>query len=260
MFRRAAFVGLQGKAGELTLGNRTNSLIVVHGTVMPLAGNSWDASIAAAFGFADFLTKNAITYTTPTMSGFRAQLQHGMSNTAGLDDQGSVNAGHARWDIGNLTLMAAFQDRNAGGTTSSANATATAAQGNVNTNVYGVQYKVTPKMIAAAAFVSNDVAGVKRENYQYGVRYELTPKTSIGGNYMTSDTEKNSLTNLQARYNLSKRTTLYTQYSVADNGATNPVQALNTNTGNSPAVNVSGLTRLANTKQTALGVGIIHSF
>lgn len=260
MFRRAAYVGVQTAAGEITLGNRLNPLIATNSALMPLAGHSFDSTIASAFGYADFYTKNAVTYTSPVIGGLRGQVQHGLANTAGLDTQGTVTAGSLRWEQGRLTVMAAGQDRKAGGTTSSANATATAAQGDVTTYMGGAQYKVTSDLTAAVAYVKNEVAGVERNNTQYGVRYDVNAKTSLGVNYMTSDTADNSLTNVQARHALSKRTTLYTQYAVADNKSTYSVRALNTNTGNNPAVNVSGFAAIDNATQKAFGVGIIHSF
>lgn len=260
LFRRAAYVGLQTNSGEVTFGNRLNPLIATNSALMPLAGHSFDSTIASAFGYADFYTKNAVTYTSPVVGGLRAQVQYGLANTAGLDTAGSVTAGSLRWELGKLTVLAAGQDRKAGGTTSSANATATAAQGDVTTYMGGVQYKMTSALTAAAAYVKNEVAGVERSNAQYGVRYDLNPKTSVGVNRMISATADNSLTNVQARYAMSKRTTLYTQYAVADNASTYSVRALNTNTGSSPAVNVSGFAAVDNATQKAFGVGIIHTF
>ena len=260
LFRRSAYTGIAGKAGELTFGNRLNPLIATNSALMPLAGNSFDATIASAFGYADFYTKNAVTYTTPVMGKLRAQIQYGLPNTAGQDTQGTVTAGNIRWDIGQFTFQAAAQDRKAGGTTSSANSTATAAQSDVTTTMAGIQYRITPSFVAAVAYVNNEVTDVKRNNTQYGIRYDVNPKTSLGINYMNSDTASNSLTNVQARYNLSKRTTLYTQYAVADNAATYAVRTLNTSTGTSPAVNVSGFSAVSNSKVTAFGAGIIHSF
>lgn len=260
LFRRGAWTGIAGGFGELTVGMRLNPLIATHSSLMPLAGNSFDTSIASAFGYADFFTKNAITYSTPVIGGLKAQIQHGLSNTAGLENQGTVTAGSIRWDIGKLTLQAAGQERKAGGTTSSANSTATAAQGNVTTYMYGLQYQVTADLTAAIAYVNNDVAGDERTNMQYGVRYNITPQTSLGVSRLTSNTADNSLTNVQARYAMSKRTTLYAQYSAADNTALNSIKAVNTNTSTSPAVNVSGLAAVNNATQKAIGVGIIHTF
>lgn len=260
IFRRAAYVGLAGGFGELTLGTRLNPMIATHATLMPLAGNSFDATIATAFNYADFYTKNAVTYTTPTVAGLRAQIQYGLGNTAGLDNEGSVLAGNLRYDMGRVSLVAAGQDRRAGGTTSSANATTTAAQGNVTTYMGGAQVKVTSTLTAAAAYVRNDIAGLEKTNMQYGLKYDLTPTTSLGVNHMRSTSENNNLTNVQARYALSKRTTLYTQVAIADNEGASAVRTLNTTTGTSPAANVSGFVGRPNSVQRAWGVGMIHTF
>lgn len=260
VFRRGAYAGIAGGFGEVTLGLRLNPVIAGHSALMPLSGNSFTSTIASAFGYADFYTKNAITYTTPTVKGFRAQVQHGLSNTAGLKDSGAVTAGNVRWEIGNLTLQAAGQDRKGTGTTSSANSTSSAAQGDVTTVMYGLQYKITKDFTAAVAQVKNEVASDERKMMQYGLRYDLSPKTALGVNYMTSDTADNTLTNVQARYAMSRRTTLYAQYSAADNKTVNSLRPINTTTGTSPAVNINGFAAVNNATQSAIGVGIIHSF
>lgn len=260
VFRRGAYTGIAGGFGEVTLGLRLNPVIAGHSALMPLSGNSFTSTLASAFGYADFYTKNAITYTTPTTKGFRAQIQHGLTNTAGLKDSGTVTAGHVSWAIGDLTLQAAGQDRKGTATTSSANSSATAAQGDVTTVMYGLQYKITKDFTAAVAQVKNDVAGDERKMMQYGVRYNVSPKTSLGANYMTSDTADNTLTNVQARYAMSKRTTLYAQYSAVDNKTLNSIRPVNTTTGTSPAVNISGFAAVNNASPTAVGVGIIHTF
>lgn len=260
MFRRAAYAGLQTGAGELTLGLRLNPVIATQGRLMPLAGNSFNSTIAGAFNYADFYTKNAVTYTTPRVAGITAQAQYGFSNTTDIDAQGTVVAGSLLWEMGPLTLTAAGQDRRAGGTTSSANASATAAQGDVTTWLAGAQYKITPALTAGAGYVRNDIAGLVKTNMQFGAAYSLTKATSVGVNYMKSNSEDNSLLNVQARYALSKRTTIYTQVAQADNGALSAIRTLNTNTGTSPAANVSGFVGVPNVKQTAAGVGLIHSF
>jgi len=92
IFRRAANVGLSGNFGIVELGVKVNPLIATNGALAPLGGNSVMTSTASSLGYADFYTKNAITYTTPTISGFTGQLQYGDSNNLNSATDGSVTA------------------------------------------------------------------------------------------------------------------------------------------------------------------------
>jgi len=156
--------------------------------------------------------------------------------------------------------------------------------GNLKGYVAGMKYKITPTLQVGYAYGHSDydsgmsvaqVSGQPAKAYNgavqmLGVGYQATPALLLGANYLVSNLDS-TLTNLQARYSLSKRTMLYTQISMAKNGAgtyqvntTNgaafgnflPVQ---TNTSGAP-VGVAGSGALPNTTQTAYGVGIVHMF
>lgn len=255
LFRRAANVGLAGSFGQVDLGLRVNPFIAAHGGLLPLSGMSVATNTAVSLKYADFYTRNAVTYTSPTIMGLTAQLQYGAANTTGETANGQVIAGSINYTLKDLTLIAAMQDRNAGGGASSANGTAGAKR----TNLVGARYKLGNLSVGAGR-VENDNAGVKVAANQVGASYQMTKAIAIGANYVKSDNDS-SLANVQARYALSNRTTMYVQAGRAENGTTtHAFQPMFATTGNSPAVNVGGLAAAAETTQTAVGVGLVHRF
>jgi predicted porin len=108
-----------------------------------------------------------------------------------------------------------------------------------------------------------------------GVGYQATPTLLLGLNYLIT-TADSSLTNLQARYSLSKRTTAYFQAGMAKNGA--GAASDGTAFGNFMPTNVNSSTYyknvagyglvsgssytggLPNTTSSSYGIGLIHNF
>ncbi len=280
LFRRGAYVGLTGGFGEVTLGLRGNLLIANNAAIVPVGGNTFTTNISSAIGYADFYTKNAITYVSPRLfGGLVLAGQLGMGNTLAQDDMsGSITSWSAVYTNGGLRLNAAGQNRLEGASTSSANASNTAASGNKTTTQAGVRYKVGA-LEGGIGYITNSMAGgaigasgapaatpggvmQERTARVAGVSYQLNPATILAANF--ANAEGSNLTNLQARYSLSKRTSLYGIYGIASNAANtvNPVNfsATATNTGNAPAANVNNLIATADRTQTAISFGMMHSF
>lgn len=259
IFRRNANVGLaDNKLGQLDLGIKVNPLIAAVGQVMPINSLSFHGSVVIGQRWPDFFTKNAVTYTSPRIAGLQVQGQYGASNTVDKDSAGSIHAIWANWRGGPITVNVATQNRNAGGSTSSANGTSLDKE----TWLYNVKYAVTDKFDVALAHSTNEAQTYRKVTSNWaGVGYKLTAATSVGLNYMRSD-DDTTLTNLAVRHNLSPRTTLYLQGSRADNGSgtDTAVTPIFTNTGTSPATNLSGYSAVAGKVQTAWGAGIIHRF
>ena len=253
LFRRAANVSLAGGFGEVALGIKTNPLIATHGTLFAVGGNSVSTNNASAMGFADFFTRNAVTYTTPNMGGLQAVVQYGMSNNVASNSDGSVTAWSLSYVNGPLALRAAGQDRKAAGAASSAN-----TGGNKQTQVFGGTYTMGKLTLSAAGFkntTTTDVSGSA-----LGLGYAMSPALTLGLNLLQAEGSK--LTNVQARYAMSKRTTTYVQYGLANNDTAGKVNyaATATNTGNAPAQVITGFSPVTNANQTALGFGVMHSF
>jgi predicted porin len=109
----------------------------------------------------------------------------------------------------------------------------------------------------------------------FGIGYQATPQLNLGLNYAVVNTGSN-MWNTQARYSLSKRTTMYAQATLVSNSngqwtdgsAFGNFMPVNTNSSTS-LVNVGGYGLvsgssfsggLPNTNSSAYGVGLIHSF
>ena len=270
LFRRAANVGVAGAFGGINLGVFMNPIIATNAALMPLAGNSVSTLTSTAMGYADFFTKNAVTYTSPVIAGgLVAQLQYGMSNTVNDSSAGSMTAWSLNYVAGPLALRAAGQTRNeaaVGAANSGSNASSAAAIAPAKeATLVGASYEFGPVKVAAAWVNSKNAttfggAKVDRTATELGVSYQATPAWLLGANYISA--ESSTLTNLQARYSLSKRTTLYGQYGSAANDSAGKVQfnALATNTGNAPATDLGGSAAVTNATQSGYNFGIIHTF
>jgi len=284
IFRRAANVGLSGNFGIVELGVKVNPLIATNGALAPLGGNSVMTSTASSLGYADFYTKNAITYTTPTISGFTGQLQYGDSNNLNSATDGSVTAYSLAYVNGPLAIRIAGQDRKeaaAGTADSGANPTTPAAaavtaaglDANVaakdafakRTQIMGATYTIGAWTLGGAAFQNEAATALggaltKVTGTLVGASYALNSAVTLGANVVNS--EGSTLTNAQARYALSKRTTVYTQLGSAKNGTDNRVNfyPTATNTGTAPAANIGNAGGVKDSNQSSIGFGIIHTF
>jgi len=258
-FRRAAFVGVSGGFGELTAGIRINPLIVTWAGAQVLTSNSVFVTTAAAGAYADFFTKNAITYTLPKLGPATVQVQRGLGNVAGGDNKGAVTALSAFAPLpGGIELRAAYQQREAGGT---AGASANDAGGDKETSLFGVKGNFGPVSLAVN-YLKNDVKNAtntafthKFDLVQVAGSYALSKEMVVGASYSQFDSKlighgKTSLTNLQGRYILSPRTFTYLQVGMSDN----PTAGLAV----SPAWSVVG--GVLGKNQQAVGLGAVHSF
>ena len=248
-FRRQANGSLAGNFGEVKLGLTTNPIIATNSALMPTGanGNSVSTSTSSAMGYADFYTKNAVTYTSPAFMGLVAQVQKGMSNNLDSESAGGVTAWSLNYTNGPLALRAAHQDRKDNGVSSSSNAS-TSAIGTANSagfdkkgTIMGASYAIGPVTVAAASLKTSNAtvlngARTERKGTQFGIGY-TTGAWTLGGSLTKAEDSK--MTNLQARYALSKRTNLYAIY-----GQT---QTSSTSVGNSAA-------------GSSYAVGVRHTF
>jgi predicted porin len=284
LFRRQANVGVAGGFGEIRVGTTVNPIIATNGALMPVGGNSVMTNIASALGYADFFTRNALTYNAPTIiKGLAAQAQYGFANSVNETAGGAVMAGSLAYTNGPLQLRAAMQKRdgiNGTANTSAANNTAATASaawpttGNTTQSfdktsyVLGARYSFGALSLGAA-YMNNEfnlpVAGAAKTSlsgYALGAGYVMGANT-FGLNYASA--EKSSLTSLQVRHALSKRTNIIATAGVASNDSTvafAPV-AFNTGTGTAPITDSTlGTTGNRGTGRsiTGFGIGLTHSF
>ena len=222
IFRRGAFVGLQGGFGEITLGLRANPLVAAHAGTMPVSNNSFNVGVKTAMGFGDDFTKNALTYVTPQMNGLQATIQYGASNTVDQAVNGTALIAAATYAVGNFDARIAYQTRNgidaAGGTqnptgcpmpvadltctaTGAPSATASYAYmadgvvqqaavaspaGNKTTYLAGMKYKVSPALQVGVAWVHNDYSSGAQINAANNVTSSVGQ--SLGAAYYSINT------------------------------------------------------------------------
>lgn len=268
LFRRQANVSVAGGFGDIKFGITTNPIIATNGALVPVGGNSVTTSTASALGYADFYTKNAVTYTSPAINGLTAQIQYGLSNNIESSAEGSVVAGSLAYVNGPLSIRYAMQDRkqaNVATANSGANpSSATAAGMNKESSVLGVRYQMGAVSVGAAMLENKAATAfggalTKVDGYIMGVGY-TTGAWTLAANRVAA--ESSSLTNFQARYALSKRTNLIAQAGFADNHANGLVKfnPIAFNTGNSPATITDTYAATAGKKQNGIGLAVTHSF
>lgn len=258
-FRREANVSLVSATyGELRLG-RTMSPTIANaqgGVVTP--GNSIGVSSAVATGTSlDFFTKNAITYYSPVLSGVRATLQYSPGEVAGDSGASRKMAGSLVYTDGALRLGAAAQqvegnDGETSRTWYNVNGQYTWGAFKLGAGWYKVDQGDTTDTCGSAG--SNpDVCRVasipSSHGYNLSVGYQINPQAIVSATYVHNN-QDSSLLNLQARYALSKRTTTYAMIAMADNGAK----------GVNFTPYMFAVSGLADKKQSALVLGVIHAF
>jgi predicted porin len=260
------------------LGVTTNPIIATNGLLMPTGanGNIVSTVTSTALGYADFYTKNAVTYTTPAIMGLTGQLQKGLSNDTKDANNGSMSAYSLAYVNGPLEVRYASQDRKAATAAigqTAPNGSGTAATFNKKSSVAGVKYTVgqwafgaaTMKSDGAIGYAYNGIAAsaagsqAERKANQLGAAY-TTGAWTLGASMTKAKESK--ITTYQARYALSKRTNVYGVFSTADNkNAVTGFSPIGFNTGSSPAgILNSGNGAATGKKQSAMGVGINHTF
>lgn len=264
MFRREAHVALASATyGELRLG-RTMSPAIANaqgGVVTP--GNSIGVSSAVATGTsADFFTKNAITYYSPVLAGLRATLQYAPGEVAGDSAKARKVAGSLVYTDGGLRLgIGAQQVEGSDGKNSrdwyNVNGQYTWGALKLGAGWYKVDQgdttdTTTTNADVGRATASNGTATIpvpSSHGYNVSVGYQINPQAIVSATYVHNN-QDSSLLNLQARYALSKRTTTYAMIGMADNGAK----------GVNFTPYMYAASGVANKKQSALVLGMIHAF
>jgi hypothetical protein len=180
LFRRGAWVGLQGGFGELRLGTQANPIVTSSAALLPVMGNTVNG-VRSAVGYSvkDF-NRNAIGYMTPMFGGFGAELQYAANNTidGGLSDGTAVNL-RAFYSAGNLDINAAYQKRSS--SSSAGNAAACGA-----TVAYDYPNKTQLNAVAPVATGSTSTVcpeanyGGDVTGYLAGIKYKVTPAIQLG--------------------------------------------------------------------------------
>ena len=291
-FRRAANVSVGGGFGTISLGLKGNPLTAASASALPVEGNTVH-SVRSTIGYnsTDYI-KNGFQYESPNLGGFVARLAYGASNTIGDMNDGTIIAGSAIYTMGNARVHAAYNKAQAGNAVTPVGGSAYDFTSAAQTGAYdqmgwiaGAKYAMGAFSIGAqfahsevSAYTLGTAAATKTANANatmIGLGYQASPALLIGANYITT-TVDSSMYNLQAHYALSKRTTVYAQGTMTQNGkgawsngdAFGNFMPINTNSstgtrniGGYGLVSGSSFSGgLPNTNGTAVNVGVIHKF
>ena len=216
-FGRNAWVGVSGGFGEIKLGNMWTPYDEVKGSgaaafdanIFAPANNVW-----ASNGY-QANPGNAIYYSTPTISGFSAagMVSFGENKTATIN-AGGIGSMNVQFASGPVAVAFAYQIEKQGGST------ATEPNKVKFTQLNGSYNLGMAKLLAAYGNVK--VASDKVNEFQIGVDVPLGSVLTVSAGFASSKTKPSIGSNtkrtgfgLAAKYDISKRTFLYTGLQLA---------------------------------------------
>ena len=241
-FNRSSWVALNGNFGEVRLGRDYSPQFWTLTVYDPFGTNGVGTTQtlnSSAGGVATVRTSNSVAYITPSMSGFAvwAQMYFGENASNAASQNGDGVAIRGQYDMGPLSLAAAFSK------------TTTGAGTDVQTTNFGISYDMKVAQLMAhwnkdANTGAKDVVG-----YLVGALVPAGPGTvrvafSSSDNGAGAKTDKFALGYV---YDMSKRTALYGTFASLSNSG-GAAQALN------------GAVTPANGSSTGFDLGVRHAF
>lgn len=246
LFRRAAWVALASDSwGELRLGRTMSTIISEYHQGFASPSNSLAVTTAIGTGVSDdYFVANMISYYSPVISGVQGVVQYAPGEEAGDSKVRSRIYGTLKYNTKEFGVSASFADIK--GTTGDNSRAWYHLNGRYNMG----DWKFTLGYYDINHGSDATTTAPDNSGYMASAAYQLNAKTSVTGAWIKSDKDA-SLLSLQTRYALSKRTSVYALLNRADNGK--------------EGVKISPIFQdissgAAGTKQTALALGVIHSF
>jgi hypothetical protein len=295
LFNRQSYVGLSGEFGDIRLGRQLSPFIAAAAGNMhyvgmfgvgrlAMAGDHGVASgVAAGSTAGGFFRDDAIQYTTPSISGFTANvmttMRNSTTNNVYVIDRGRYSAFSVSGPLGPITVNAAYHSQSL-----------TANQANEYTGyAIGGMMQVTEGISISAGYISTKMgngtaAGQgtaadtlvvanrlrddnRTDSYNVGIGFDLSQSMKLLANYASSNVVQNestTLMNVMLVNSLSARTKVYAGLgygnrvgaSIGTLAATNPAgDGDNLAPANSP-INNNGVPGSNN----AIVFGVGHSF
>ncbi|MGE5622207.1 MAG: porin [Bacillota bacterium] len=266
LFGRQAHVGLSGAFGAVRFGRQYDPLFLALDSIDPfgtgLTGATTNlmaagtfgatATAAGAFGSADVRVNNAVTYSTPAMGGFSANILYGFGEVAGDTAKNRTYSLSANYANGPLAAVLAYSSNN--------NGTAAAAVTNTTkVMLLGGTYNLGPATAHLGYETEKNDAGADYRDWMLGVS-----APAGGGTVMASyikKTDKSAAANNGAKqyafgytYPLSKRTNVYTSYGHISNDSAARYVVGDASGGGANSVPNAG------NSSSSLAVGIRHTF
>lgn len=257
-FNRQSWVGIEGSWGELRLGRTFNPTYRQYIAFDPFGGGGLGASQAAQSSLATYKYNpwavglrhsNAVEYSLPAKGALTGQFMYAMGeNASGAanDSDGNYLAGRLAYKFGKAEIgFAAGQMKNL-------------VKKNVDEYVLGGKYALGDVVLMGMYTHSEEGTGKKQDGWLVGgtmrrnaMAYSLSLSTSEtkGGNL--TETEKSQKLSALARYNLSKRSSVYLLGVYTRNsGGANQV----------PLFSLVGNEAVRNQNARTVSVGLTHVF
>jgi len=281
LFNRQSYVGVSGEFGDIRLGRQLSPFIAAMAGNMHYNGMfgvsriyiasdealGGVSSVAGGSTAGGFFRDDAIQYTTPSMSGFTANLMTTMRNgTYGNTiqiDRGRYSAFSLSGPVGPITVNAAYNAQRY---------TADPAR-EYSGYAFGGMAPIADGLSLSAGYVStilgSDAAGTnnnRTDSWNVGLGYDLSSSNKLVFNYGSSNRLQNApvprdstIMNLMLVNSLSKTTRLYAAAGWGNGvGATIGTAAGGVNgAGNGPINNANDANA---TKNNAIVFGVAHSF
>jgi predicted porin len=254
LFGRQAWVGLTGGFGTLQAGLQYSPFVLSLISTDPRNVSYFGSAAAIYVGNVldtGLFNPNAISYTSPVISGFQGSAMLALGGQAGDFQAGRQYSARLRYELNGLAIDTALYSSNAGGF-----ATPTPIPTSIvfSGRTVGASYASGPLTIKTS-FANYKLAGSFNNHVVGGgFGYQLTPAwlANIGVWYTrdANDTANHSiLTGAGAQYSLSKRTALYGQVAIVDNHG-------KMNTG----LSLNGALYEGGGSTTGVNAGIRHTF
>jgi len=266
LFNRQAYVGVSGGFGSLSLGRHLDPFVLSNVLMQNYIGmHGVGRMVLAGAGAAStaFFVNNSVRYQLPeivpgyTITAF-ATTPNGTRGNQFVDDQDTQKlvAYHITGPVGPIAMTAAYHKQtdnwsgyNIGGTMPVMEGF-TLSAGYINT-----------KNESTAATSQGQAAGAKVASWNLGGSYALTGSTNLIYQHSENDmTNAMKLDTLMIANALSKRTTLYAAYSRGQNGIGASVGTFGGSVNGTTGEAVTGAGPTAQGTNSAVVVGVAHSF
>jgi predicted porin len=248
LFGRKANVALSGNFGELKLGKDIDMLFLQGFIDNVRNSHSSSAFIAhavknnAGLDTETVFIENMVRYTTPSVSGVKASVQHKFGETAGNNGLNSSTAYLVTYGANGLTLAGGFKEMES------------SLAAKTELTYMGATYQLGALRLAATHHKTKYKTANTPDSktMEFGAGYAVTPKLTAAVNFVETETgtAKGDITSASLKYGMSKRTSLWTLVSRTNNNAGS--QIYGGHYGDAfPASGKDG---------TTTSVGITHSF
>lgn len=252
LFGRQAYVGLSGNFGAVNLGRQHDPIFVALDSIDPF-GTGLTGATTNLMSPGNVRTNNAVTYSTPDMSGFNANVLYGAGEKSGDAFLGRTIGLSGNYLNGPVLVTLAYDKVNVAPDVDPAKAIF-----DMKLVLLGGTYNFGPVMAHAAYETEKSAAaGTNFRDFMVGVSVPVGAAGSVMASYIKqTDRTANQFGGKQFAlgytYAMSKRTNLYTSYARINNDAKDMNVVSDASSG--------GSVPKAGDSSSALTVGIRHKF